>query len=118
MDLARMVHEFETSYPTESFEAQLAYLDLLEALFQRASLTIQIDAELAATWLWKRKPRKGKRVPRQDRRRLCRRTRAHGRHSGNAWAEAIRFVRRQRDVIEEFIKIEKAAAKRAQKEGQ
>jgi hypothetical protein len=101
-DLAGMADEFENAEPISGDEAHAAYLDNVEALLARWALIARQDAEIAATWLSRRKPKKGRRVPWRERVKLSRRTRAHGRHVGDALMQAVKQIRKWREVHEEL----------------
>ncbi|MEV7014153.1 hypothetical protein [Streptosporangium sp. NPDC051022] len=108
-DLAGLIHEFEASGPIANHAAHQAYLDNAEQLLERAALMIRVDAEMASTYLRNRRPKKGRRLPWSERLRLSRRTRAHGRHAGDALVEAAKAIRKWRIVHQEFIDKEKKA---------
>lgn len=104
-DLAGMVGEFEDGEPIANDQAHADYLDNIEMLLQRWALIARQDADIAATWLNKRKPKKGKRVPWKERIRFSRRTRGHGRHVGDALMQAVKQVRKWRDVHEDLAEL-------------
>lgn len=103
-DFVGMVTEFETSEPIATPAVHADYLDNLIALFERWALMARQDADIAGTWLSKRKPKKGRRAPWKDRIRLSRRTRGHGRQVGDALMEAVNQIKKWRDVNIELEK--------------
>lgn len=109
-DLPSKVHAFENAEPIANHTSHEAYLDNLVVMLERMALMAYQDADIAATWLSRRKPKKGRRVPWRDRVRLSRRTRGHGRHAGDALVEAAKRVKKWRDIHTEFVEKEKAAA--------
>lgn len=104
-DLGSMVNDFENDEPIANDDAHDGYLDNVEALLMRWALIARQDADIAATWLSRRKPKKGKRVPWRERIKLTRRTRGHGRHVGDALMQAVKQVKKWRDTHEEFRKV-------------
>lgn len=108
-DLAGMAHEFENDEPIANHKAQQEYLNNLERLLERMALMARQDADIAATWLSRRRPKKGRRVPWTERVRLSRRTRGHGRHVGDSLVQAAKAVRKWRHLHEEFMDKERKA---------
>ncbi|WP_214103270.1 hypothetical protein [Acrocarpospora catenulata] len=106
---AAKVATFEQAEPIRSHDAFRDYLDLAESMFTTAAMMGHQDAEIAATWLSRRKPKKGKRVPWIERTRLARRTRGHGRHLSDQLHLAINALRAMRAVHAEFEAKEKKA---------
>lgn len=101
---------FESAAILASHEAFENYLDNLQAIARTMALMVNQDAELAATWLRHRKPRKGPRIGLLDRVTLSRRTRAHGRNAADALLEAVASLRKAAEVHAEYVRLEKKAS--------
>lgn len=115
---SRLVTDFETAQPLVSHDAFGDYLDTVDAMLRTLAMMTVQDAEITATWLRRRRPKKGRRVPWADRTKLARRARGHGRHLAKSLDEGRRFVARMREVHEEFVEKERMAAKkREEKDG-
>lgn len=116
-DLAGMVGDFEDGEPIANAAAHADYLDNLVTMFERWALMTRQDADIAATWLSRRKPKKGRRVPWKDRIQLSRRTRGHGRSAGDALAQAAKQIKKWRDVNEKLEKLHKSVGEEEKPEG-
>ncbi len=108
-DLARRVSQFERAAPLISHEAHAAYLENLELMLRSAAVMFGQDADLAGTWLRKRRPKKGRFVHLRERISLGKRTRAHGRHGADALVKAADKVRDLARFHETFLEQEKRA---------
>jgi len=80
-----------------------------ETLALRMAQMVFLDAELTATWLQDRKPRRGKRIPLMERLSLARRTRAHGRSGRDALLQVVTSLNRMADLHNTYIEQERNA---------
>lgn len=110
------VSAFETAEPLVSHDAFRNYLDAAESMLTTAAMMAHQDAEIASTWLSRRRPKKGRRVPWMERTRLARRTRGHGRHLFDQLHYAIAALRRMRGVHDEFVVAEEKARRKPTKQ--
>lgn len=104
--LAEQVKAFDTAQVTGSHDGVAAYLDNSEGMSRNLAVMLAMDADLAATWLRHRKPARGKRVPYRDRWQLSRRIRGHGKNGADALLEAAKYIRRMKEVHEDFVAAE------------
>ncbi|MFC4006678.1 hypothetical protein ACFOY2_05565 [Nonomuraea purpurea] len=101
-DFVGRVTEFQDGEPIATPQAHADYLDNVIEMLERWALMARQDAEISATWLARRKPLKGRRVPWAKRVSLSRRTRGHGRQVGDALMEAVSQMKKWRDVNQDL----------------
>lgn len=106
-----MVAKFDTAEVVAGHTAFAEHLENTAKLARSLALMISQDAEIAATWLRHRRPKKGRRISLVERVALARRTRGHGRNAADALAEAAKALAKAAGVHEEYQRLEGKAAK-------
>ncbi|MFD8564949.1 hypothetical protein ACFV1N_47435 [Streptosporangium canum] len=100
---------FDSAQVIAGHSALQKHLEETQTLALRMAQMVAIDAELTATWLQNRRPRKGKRISLVERLALARRTRAHGRSGRDALLQVVTGLRRMADLHGTYMDQEKKA---------
>lgn len=107
-DFVGRIAEFEDGEPIATPEAHADYLDNAIETLERWALMTRQDADIGASWLARRRPPKGRRrVPWVLRTKLARRTHGHGRQAGDALMEAVKQLKKWRDVNNDLEELHK-----------